>query len=35
MREHDRANVPVLKMTVPRQENAGVLNVCNVFFANG
>lgn len=27
MREHDGANVPVLKMTVPRQEKAGVFNV--------
>ena len=32
MREHDRANVPVLEMTVACQEKAGVLNVCNVFF---
>lgn len=39
MREHDGANVPVLKMTVPCQEEAGVLNVWNVvvvvFSANG
>lgn len=31
MREHDGANVPVLKMTVPRQEKAGVFNVRAVF----
>lgn len=32
-REHDWANVPVLKMTVARQEKAGVLNVSNVSFS--
>lgn len=30
MGEDGRANVPVVEMTVPRQEKAGVLNVCNV-----